>query len=111
MAHPLPLRGGPAADEPDHRLAEAPPDHFLGRRLLVAATDLTDQDHRPGGAVVFEEGQDLLEGESQDRITADAHRGGLSYSCLAQPLADFVGESPAACPDPYRTFPVDVVRE
>src|SRR5207244_10481876 len=83
MAHPLSGRSGAAADEADDRLAEAAADHLLSGRFLVAAANLADHHHRPGGRIVLEEPQDIAEGEAEDRIAADPDRRGLPDTGLA----------------------------
>src|SRR4029077_19253194 len=109
MTHPFPRRRRPTADEADHWLTEAGADHLVRRQFLVAASDLADHDHRPGGRVVLEEPQDLFEGKPEDRIAADPHRGGLANPRLAQPLDDFVGEGAAPRYDAHRSLAIDVV--
>jgi len=72
LAHPLALGRCPSRDE-GHGLQPASSGQQLGRALLVAASDLTDQHQVRGRRILLEELDNVLEGEAQNRVATDAN--------------------------------------
>ena len=63
-----------------------------GRVFLGSATDLPDDDDALGSRVGVEQFEHVDEVRAVDRVTADAHRGGLTETERGQLMHRFVGE-------------------
>ncbi|EAU64946.1 conserved hypothetical protein [Stigmatella aurantiaca DW4/3-1] len=83
VAHALARGRGLAGDEARDGLGELAR-HVLGGILLRRAADLADHDDRVGLGVRVEQLQHVHEVGAVDRVTANAHRGGLTQAQLGE---------------------------
>ena len=81
VAHAAAGRGGLAGDEADHGLLHILLDE-LGRGLFGRSADLADHDDGLGFRVFVEQAKRIDVGGADDRVAADADRGGLADAAL-----------------------------
>src|SRR5690554_459289 len=109
VAHTLARRCSDTGNVGNHRLGHVLFDE-RGRFFFGGTTDFTDHNDGFGFRIFLQQLQNVDEVGARNRVTTDAHTGGLAEAVIGGLLDRFIGQGAGAGYDTNLTFLVDMAR-